>query len=67
MSDEGYDAEATVIHVSPRALLVEIDGEQFWVPHSQIHDESELSQDSSPGDSGTLVMSTWIAEQKGLL
>ena len=34
----------------------------LWVPQSQIHDDSEVWQE---GDSGTLVVTRWIAEQKG--
>jgi hypothetical protein len=33
-----------------------------WVPQSQIHEDSEVYQ---MGDSGSLVVTRWIAEQKG--
>jgi len=46
------------------ALLCEVDGEEVWLPKSQVQDESEVWQ---KGDEGTLVVSEWIAKQKGLL
>jgi hypothetical protein len=43
-----------------RALLCEIDGRDFWIPKSQIHDDSEVYR----GDTdGTLVVSRWWYEQ----
>jgi hypothetical protein len=35
-----------------------------WIPQSQIHDDSEVWQ---AGNSGQLVLTRWIAEQKGLV
>ena len=45
-----------------KAILVEIDDEKHWVPKSQIHDDSEVWK---KGQSGTLIVSQWYAEQKG--
>jgi hypothetical protein len=56
--------EATALRATDAALLVEIDGRQFWIPQSQIDDDSEVYQ---AGDEGELVVSQWIAEQKGLV
>lgn len=47
-----------------RALLVEIDGEEHWIPKSQILDDSEVYEE---GGEGVLVVTTWIAKQKGLI
>lgn len=38
-------------------------GEQ-WIPRSQIAEESEVQDE---GDTGTLVVSAWIAKEKGLV
>lgn len=46
-----------------KALLVVIDGAEHWIPKSQIHEDSEVYED---GHSGTLVVTAWIADQKGL-
>jgi len=39
------------------------DGRELWFPRSQLDKESEVTGD---GDSGVLVITSWIAEQKGL-
>jgi hypothetical protein len=41
--------------------------EPVWFPNSHIDDDSELYMKSEPGDTGKLVVTAWIAEQKGLL
>jgi len=46
-----------------KALLVEIEGEEFWIPKSLIHDDSEVH---SEDDKGTLVVPEWFAEKEGL-
>jgi hypothetical protein len=48
------------------ALLVMIDdyGDEVWIPKSQIHDDSEVYHS---GHIGTLVITEWIAMQKGLI
>lgn len=62
---DGVRLEAKVKRVaaSGKALLVEIEGEDHWIPVSQITDDSEVWRE---GDSGTLVITEWIAAQKGL-
>lgn len=54
------------IRDSGRALLVEIPGhsDPIWIPQGQIDEDSEVWRD---GDEGDLVITEWIAEQKGLL
>ncbi len=44
------------------ALLCVIDGKEHWVPKSQVLDASEVCAE---GDEGTLVVSAWIAKEKG--
>lgn len=46
-----------------KAILVVIEGEEYWIPQSQIDDDSEVWKKD---DEGTLVISDWIAEQKGI-
>lgn len=45
-------------------LLCEIDGDEHWIPKSQIDDESEVYEE---GHEGTLVVTEWIAKEKGLV
>jgi hypothetical protein len=57
------------INASKLAIQVEIGdgpktGEVLWIPNSQVDDDSEVWK---KGDKGTLIVSEWIAEQKGLI
>jgi hypothetical protein len=47
-----------------KALLCVIDDEEHWIPLSQIDDDSEVYQ---AGTEGTLIVTEWIAKQKGLV
>lgn len=49
-----------------KALLVVIDEEEYWIPVSQVHDDSEVWDDEKNNE-GKLVVTEWIAQQKGLL
>jgi len=65
MNDEWcYFDDVEVVAETPKALLCDIDGEKVWIPKSQMGDESEVWME---GDSGLLVISDWIAGEKGLL
>lgn len=61
---ESVEFEAKCIRETEFALLVEIDGEEVWMPKSQIQDESEVTE---PGDEGALVVTEWIAREKNLI
>ena len=57
--------DVSCIRMTERAILVRIPAiarEPQWVPQSQIDDDSEVWQ---PGDSGTLIVSQWLADEKG--
>lgn len=45
------------------ALLCIINGEEVWIPKSQVSDDSEVYAEDHEG---TLVISEWIANQRGL-
>jgi hypothetical protein len=51
------------VFATASALKVKIDGTEYWIPQSQIHDDSEVYR---AGDVGTLIISEWIASQKGI-
>ena len=60
-----FTATAKCIAATDKAILVEItDLDQAWLPLSQIDDRSEVWK---AGDEGKLIISSWIAEQKGWL
>ena len=42
------------------AVLIEADGEEMWIPLSQV---SEMHK----GKASKIIMSQWIANQKGLI
>ena len=42
-----------------KAILVEVDEEEIWIPHSQITDRDDKA--------GTITMSAWIAKAKRLI
>jgi len=54
--------DANAIGESEKALLVEMDGEEEWIPKDHIHDDSECYK---KGTTGTLVVSQWLAQQRG--
>jgi len=56
--------DASALRESAKALLVEIEGEESWIPKSQIDDDSEVF---AQGDSGMLVVNEWWAEKEGLI
>jgi len=58
-----YD-DVECIHETDDAILVVIEGDEYWIPQSQIDDDSEVWKN---GDEGTLVITEWIAEKKGLI
>jgi hypothetical protein len=50
-----------------KALKVQYEGEEIWLPASWIHANSGVWKKDQVGETGTLVLSEWAAEQKGLL
>lgn len=69
--EEDDDCEfynCTVVRESEKAILVAFDprtfgNEEHWIPLSQIKDRSKVKGGI---DTGTLVITRWLAEQKGL-
>lgn len=63
-----FDIHVTLKAKSAKAILVEDeDGNEVWSPNSQIDDDSEIWEDSEKGEEGKLVISEWLATQKGWL
>lgn len=58
--------DVRVVRGSSKALLCEINGEQHWIPKSQIDDDSEVFDDGENAE-GTLVLPEWLAVEKGLV
>lgn len=51
------------IRETPAAALFVIDGEEVWLPWSQIEDGQDIEEGE---DGGTLSVTRWICEQKDL-
>ena len=68
MSNETFGVQVTVLRKTDAALLVEDEnGEEVWIPLSQIHDDSEIWDESKVGETGKLVIPEWLATKKGWL
>jgi hypothetical protein len=68
MADDGRHDQVAVqvdllIRQTEKAALCEIDGEEVWLPWSQIDEGSDIKKD---GDSGTVYIPRWLAEDKDL-
>ncbi len=62
--DKVYIDVDEVLKETDRAILCRlVDRSEVWIPKSQIDDESEVNHET---DSGTLVISQWLADEKGL-
>jgi hypothetical protein len=57
------EVEVEVMHVTEKAMLLKIAGDEHWVPRSQI-EEPEVEE---KGDVGTVLLSKWIAGKLGLV
>jgi len=64
MSATAEFEDVNCIKETEKALLVEIEGEEVWVPKSVVHDDSEVYAED---DQGTLVVKRWWAREKGLV
>ena len=64
MSDSTFEIACYIKHETDNALLIvdPVSAEEIWLPLSQI-EEIHRDKDSY----GTVVMSRWIAQKKGLL
>ena len=64
--------DAVVVAKTNLAILCEaerledLDEKDRWIPFSQIDFSSEINRKSKKGDTGYLIISSWIAEQKGI-
>jgi len=62
MSDQQCEFSCRFVRETDAATLVEIDGEEYWIPLSQVS-RMRRSQDNS----GTIIFATFIAKSKGLI
>jgi len=60
-----WEGEVELVRATDRALLVNYEGEEIWIPKSQVDDDSEIYSHRQVGEKGTLVIPYWLAEEKG--
>ncbi len=49
---------------SEKAIRVKVEGEWMWIPKGHISEDSDVQGE---GDTGTLIISEWIATEKELI
>ncbi len=54
----------TVVRETQLAILCKIDGKEEWIAKSQIDEDSEVYEE---GTEGELIISEWLAKEKGLI
>jgi hypothetical protein len=62
---EKFKAEAEPMKETDKALLVNVEGEETWLPKQFIDDESEVY--SMKSGAGMLIIPMWLAREKGLV
>jgi hypothetical protein len=67
MSDDGDEMvvfdEVIVKAATKKAILCEIEGEDYWIPRSQLGDETDVDES---GDAGQIAIPKWLARAKNL-
>lgn len=63
MSEKVEFHDVEVKHETDKALLVDIEGEEVWIPKSVIDDDSEVYKS---GTEGTLIIPEWFSKKNGL-
>lgn len=58
--NQEVEIECRFLRETDNAVLIEVEGEEHWIPLSQV---SEMHK----GKAGKIVMTQWIANQKGLI
>jgi len=58
-----WEGQVEVKAVTEKAVLVDYEGSEAWVPRSQIHQSAAL--EFKKGKEGLLVVPTWLAVREG--
>lgn len=62
-SDKARFELAYCLRETDKAILVDIDGDQHWVPKSVVDDDSEVWEE---GQEGELVIAGWFADKENI-
>jgi len=55
--------DVELVHETEKAILVRYEGEDYWIPKSQVLDFGVME----PGQTGYLVIPEWLAEDKEMI
>jgi hypothetical protein len=59
-----WRGEVKLLRKSTKAILVVYEGDEQWIPKSQIHDDSGIYGQTAIGNTGELVIPAWLAAKK---
>ena len=66
MSDAYVKIDCLIVKVTPKAVLIDVNGSEHWVPRSCIHGGDEIRLDAlHVDDEVELKIFQWIAEREG--
>jgi hypothetical protein len=65
--DGQVDITCTFLARSGRAILIEVDGQQEWIPTSQVSEASVDLDDVEEGQTLTITIPEWLAEERELI
>lgn len=68
--EDYIEIDGFYVHHTGDAVLIKVDRTEYWIPRSQISDDSwrEIDRGSfDRGDKIKLEMTEWIATEKGLV
>ena len=54
--------DVDIKHETDNAVLIECDGEEYWIPFSQVEEMTK----GANGRESSITITQWIADQKGL-
>jgi hypothetical protein len=65
---EGHDlGEVEVLFANPKSIKVQAADGPVLIPISQLHANSEITGDEGRGERGKLVVTKWLARERGWL
>jgi hypothetical protein len=67
MAKPKYSNKVSFVTETGMAVLVDHDGDEYWIPKSMIDEDSEIYAGHSSGDEGELIIPEWLAMEKGMI
>lgn len=67
MPNGTFGLECTFLSESAKAILVEYEGQEMWIPKSQFDWETFMNEYHQSGDEVEIEIPEWLAIEKGFL